>query len=271
MFSANENLQLRQHKRRIVNKVESCMPMEIVDEGLVNVMVMQVTCRAPGCVPLETVVLIMFAGATTNNKDKDTAPTLMIPGLPESVPGGSYQTKILRPMANVTDQDVLEALPPTFEGGLRTAERMAVQARDVMLAQITQLLGDTAEQQQPDTDSTNFSLTSTKTTTPAQEQKAQRILQDKRTMALYLQQALQDYLDRDCVAPDYGEPFPPLESSSPPTTTTEDEGTTAASQTPTTSTNDSTTTPSLVPEKPSSSPTADTLTFTDAAASSRKS
>ena len=269
MFSANENLQLRQHKRRIVNKVESCMPIEIVDEGLVNVMVMQVTCRAPGCVPLETVVLIMFAGATNHN-DKDTAAP-MIPGLPESVPGGSYQTKILRPMADVTDQDVLEALPPAFEGGLRTAERMALQARDVMLAQITQLLGDTTEQQQPDTDSANFSLTTTKTTTPEQEQKAQRILQDKRTMALYLQQALQDYLDRDCVAPDYGEPFPPLESSSPPTTTTEDEDTTAASQTPTTSTNDSTTTPSLVPEKPSSSPTADTLTFTDAAASSRKS
>jgi hypothetical protein len=47
MFSANENLQLRQHKRRIVSKVEQMMPDEALDMGT-TVMVMQVSCKSPG-------------------------------------------------------------------------------------------------------------------------------------------------------------------------------------------------------------------------------
>lgn len=47
MFSANENLMLRQHKRRIVDRIEKMMPEEALDMGT-TVMVMQVACKAPG-------------------------------------------------------------------------------------------------------------------------------------------------------------------------------------------------------------------------------
>ena len=56
-----------------------------------------------------------------------------------------------------------------------TQERVALTARDVMLAQVEQRY---------------VSAT------------------DKQALAQYLQQALQDYIDRDCKVPNYGEPFP---------------------------------------------------------------
>ena len=52
MFSANENLMLRQHKRRIVERIEQTIPEEALDMGT-TVMVMQVSCNAIGCVPIE--------------------------------------------------------------------------------------------------------------------------------------------------------------------------------------------------------------------------
>jgi hypothetical protein len=134
----------------------------------VNVMVMQVTCKAPGCVPLETAIIIVFPPSTTP----------LLPGLDDSA-GGSYKTKILKPMAQVTKQDVLEALPPAFVGGLRSPEKLALATRDVMLAQITQLFGDDD-------------------------------LEGRTIMAQYLQQSLQDYIDRDCTPPEWGQPFPDL-------------------------------------------------------------
>ena len=169
MFSANENLQLRQYKRQIVQHVEDCIPEDVLDLG-VNVMVMQVSCKAPGCVPLETAIIIVFP----------TSSEELLSGLPESK-GGSYKTKILKPMAEVTKQDVMEALPPAFMGGLRSVEKLCLNARDVMLGQITQLFGD------EDVDG-------------------------RRLMALYLQKSLQDYMDRDCLPPEWGEPFPELQN-----------------------------------------------------------
>jgi hypothetical protein len=185
MFSANENIQLRQYKKRIVEHVEACIPEDVLDLG-VNVMVMQVTCKAPGCVPLETAIIVVFPPSTTP----------LLPGLEESA-GGSYKTKILKPMAQVTQQDVLESLPPSFIGGLRSPEKLALATRDVMLAQITQLFGDDD-------------------------------LEGRKMMAQYLQQSLQDYIDRDCTPPEWGQPFPDLEvippfeakEESPPTTAT---------------------------------------------------
>jgi hypothetical protein len=84
----------------------------------------------------------------------------------------------LKPMAEVSKQDVLEALPPAFSGGLRSMAKLSTKARDVMLAQITQLFGDDD-------------------------------LEGRKLMALYLQQSLQDYIDRDCEPPSFrlGEPF----------------------------------------------------------------
>jgi hypothetical protein len=165
MFSANENLLLRKHKRRIVNFIEECIPEAVLDLGT-SVMVMQVSCKAPGCVPLETAIIIVFPACEEE----------LLPGLAESK-GGSFKTKVLLPMAEVTQQDVLEALPPEFTGGLRSMEKLCVAARDVTLAQITQLFGDDD-------------------------------LEGRKLMAIYLQQSLKDYIDRDCVPPPLDEPFP---------------------------------------------------------------
>jgi len=164
MFSANENIALRQHKRRIVELVEETIPEDALDLGTM-VMVMQVSCKAPGCVPLETVVCIVFPKSSTQ----------LIPGLAESQNGGTYKTKILMPMAEVRKNDVLEALPPAFQGGTLSVERLCLQARDVMLAQITQLMNRK---------------------------------EDQKMMAQYLQQCLNQYLQRNCEAPEYGQPFP---------------------------------------------------------------
>jgi hypothetical protein len=168
MFSANENLMLRQEKRRIVNEIEATMPEDALDFGT-TVMVMQVSCKAPGCVPLETAIIIVFPKSSRE----------LVPGLPESGNGGSYKTKILKPMADVTSDDILDALPPSFKGGRRTMERLCVYARDVMLAQITQLFGE-----EQDSDS------------------------DRRSMAEYLKLCLDDYMANGCKAPDPGEAFP---------------------------------------------------------------
>lgn len=164
MFSANENLQLRQYKRQIVGFVEECIPEEALDLG-VSVMVMQTFCKTPGCVPVETAVVIVFPSSSVE----------LLPGLPESK-GGSYKTKVLKPMSSVTKQDVLEALPPEFPGGLRSLEKLCIQARDIMLGQITQLFDDDD-------------------------------VHGRQLMAEYLQKSLQEYIDRKCVPPEWGEPF----------------------------------------------------------------
>lgn len=170
MFSANENLALRQHKRRIISYVESTIPESALDFGT-TVMVMQVTCRAPGCVPLETVIAIVFPRLPSQK-------TPLIEGLEESKSGGTYKTKVLLPMAEVTKEDVLDALPPEFEGGRRTMERLCIQARDVTLSQITQIIGD-------------------------------EDVEGKKMMAEYLMECLREYVDRGCVAPEVGEAFGP--------------------------------------------------------------
>mmetsp|Transcript_25483 Transcript_25483/g.37643 ORF Transcript_25483/g.37643 Transcript_25483/m.37643 type:complete len:215 (-) Transcript_25483:1973-2617(-) len=164
MFSANENMALRQHKRRIIQYVEETMPEDLLDLG-VTVLVMQVSCRAPGCVPLETVITIIFPPSTQE----------LLPGLPESQNSGKFTTKVLLPMSDITKEDVLEALPPAFEGGRQSMERLCLRARDVMLAQITQLCTS---------------------------------LESKRFMAQYLEECLGEFTKNDFEAPEYGEPFP---------------------------------------------------------------
>jgi hypothetical protein len=168
MFSANENIMLRQHKKKIVEYVESTIPEAVLELG-VNVMAMQLSCKMPGCVPLETSIVIIFP------KIQGVVAELMA-GLPESA-GGCYKTKVLKPMNEVTKDDVLEALPPVFTGGQRSMERLCLRTRDVMLGQITQLFGDDED------------------------------LAGRKLMAEYLQQSLQDYIDRDCRPPEWGEAF----------------------------------------------------------------
>jgi len=168
MFSANENLLLRKEKRRIVNEIEATMTEEALDFGT-TVMVMQVSCKAPGCVPLETAIIIVFPKSSIE----------LVPGLPESCNGGSYKTKILKPMVDVTSDDILDALPPAFKGGRKTMERLCLYARDVMLAQITQLFGEDEES-----------------------------ASDRLSMAEYLKGCLEDYIANGCTAPEEGGAFP---------------------------------------------------------------
>jgi hypothetical protein len=164
MFSANENIMLRQHKRRIVNAIEATIPEDILDLG-VNVMVMQVSCQDIGCVPLETAIIIVFPKSETE----------LLPGLPQSA-GGSYKTKILKPMAEVeTPGDIFEALPPAFAGGLKSVQRIALQLRDVVLAQLTQVGGD------------DVAL--------------------RRQLAAYLQGSLDEYVQHACVPPPVEEAY----------------------------------------------------------------
>jgi hypothetical protein len=198
MFSANENLLLRQHKRQVVGWVEATMPEKLVEEVGVNVMVMQVACQDPGCVPIETAIIIVFPNLTTRKTrssssedtttQKPSTDVLFLPGLPESKPGGSFKTKILKPMDQVTQDDVLEVLPPAFEGGRRSLERLYRQARDATLAQITQLYGggSTCDSSSKDDDD----------------------IQSRRLLAEYLQTCLQDYIDNSCVPPEWGQDFP---------------------------------------------------------------
>jgi hypothetical protein len=120
MFSANENLLLRQHKRRVVSLVEACIPAEALD--LVNVMVMQVACTDVGCVPLETVMILVFDKIP--DKTEPEHYQAVLPPLAESR-GGSYKTKILKPLAEVTADDVTLALPPCFVGGRKTPNLLA--------------------------------------------------------------------------------------------------------------------------------------------------
>lgn len=104
MFSANENLMLREYKKRVVGYIESKIPEDALDMGT-TVMVMETVCKTPGCVPLETSVIIVFP---KDGKEH-------IEGLPESC-GGTFKTKILLPLRDVTEDDVLDALPPSFKG-----------------------------------------------------------------------------------------------------------------------------------------------------------
>jgi len=171
MFSANDNIRLRQHKRRVVEFVESTIPDTALDLGT-SVMVMEVKCRTPGCVPIETAIAIVFP----RNCEGE-----LIPGVKESGLGTTYKTKILLPLASVTKDDVLDALPPAFEGGKLTWESTCLNARDFVLGRIGGMIGI---------------------------DESAVVVEERRTLALYLQQCLEDYIKNDCVAPELGKPFP---------------------------------------------------------------
>jgi len=170
MFSANQNIVLRQHKRRVVEYVESTIPETALDLGT-SVMVMEVQCRTPGCVPIETAIAIVFP----RNCEGE-----LIPGVKESGLGTTHKTKILMPLASVTKDDVLDALPPAFEGGRKTWESTCLNSRDFLLGRIGGMIG---------IDDTDF------------------VVEERRTLALYLKQCLEDYIRNDCVAPEIGKPF----------------------------------------------------------------
>eukprot|EP00578_Thalassiosira_sp_NH16_P014165 CAMPEP_0181108594 /NCGR_PEP_ID=MMETSP1071-20121207/17712_1 /TAXON_ID=35127 /ORGANISM="Thalassiosira sp., Strain NH16" /LENGTH=254 /DNA_ID=CAMNT_0023192205 /DNA_START=206 /DNA_END=970 /DNA_ORIENTATION=+ len=196
MFSANENIVLRQHKRRVIEYIESTIPENALELGTA-VMVMQVSCRQPGCVPLETAITVVFPkplskkkrtrrrDAQTEPKESDDSqvpsfPQPLLPNLEESRIGGSFKTRILKPLSDVTLDDVMDALPPSFEGGRRTTELLCTRARDMTFAQIGQLMGN---------DDTRDSK------------------EGRKLVAEYLKVCLDEYIERGCVPPEWGEQF----------------------------------------------------------------
>eukprot|EP00979_Chaetoceros_neogracilis_P002570 scaffold435_cov275-Chaetoceros_neogracile.AAC.22 len=88
------------------------------------------------------------------------------------------------PLSQVTKDDVLDALPPGFEGGRKTWEKTCLQMRDLVFGRIGGLVGSGI---------------------------ADGEVEDRRVLAEYLRMALDDYLDRDCVAPILDQPFQKLE------------------------------------------------------------
>ena len=231
MFSANENILLRQHKRRVIEYVESTIPDTALDLGT-SVMVMQVSCRQPGCVPLETAITVVFprpprkmkkkkrsavVAQEEENKDDDDAadeeeipsfPKPLLPNLEESRIGGNYKTRILKPLSDVTQDDVLDALPPSFTGGRRTVESICIKARDMIFAQIGQLVGN------GDDDAT----------TTTNDGKESSSVKGRKLVAEYLKVCLEEYVERGCVPPEWGEKegWGSSNSGNTKTTTTEE-------------------------------------------------
>lgn len=160
---------LREHKRRVVGYIESTIPDHALDMGT-SVMVMQTVCKTPGCVPLETSVVIVFP--------RDNAQH--IEGLPESC-GGSFKAKILMPLSDVTLDDVLDSLPPGFKGGRKTWEKTCLNIRDYTLGRIAGTVG--------------FGDTEIE-------------VKEREMLSEYLIACLQDYMKNGCMAPDFGMPFP---------------------------------------------------------------
>lgn len=178
MFSANENLILREYKRRVVGYIESTIPEHALDMGT-SVMVMQTACKTPGCVPLETAVVIVFPRIKNDT-------TLYIDGVAESC-GGTFKTKILMPLSDVTLDDVLDALPPGFKGGRKTFENTCLNLRDLVLGRLGGTVG---------TGDTDIEV------------------EERKILSEYLIASLRDYIDNKCVAPPLGMAFPEKEKSS---------------------------------------------------------
>jgi len=218
MFSANENLLLRQSKKQVVQWVEATMPEEILDLGT-NVMVMQVSCQAIGCVPLETRILILFP----KQHQQSTAAEL-IPGIPESKNGGTFQTNILKPLNEVTKDDVLDALPPGFDGGRYSLAKVYRRARDIMLGQITQVYGssNTTTDATTTTENSSTLFGGTTNTNKASVEEEQALLQQRLDMAKYLQTCLQEYIHRQGQVPPEGQDYENDDDEATTTTTDND-------------------------------------------------
>ena len=286
MFAVAGNSDLRQHKRRVAAYVESTLPPLAVEAGT-SVMVMQVDCRSPGCVPLETVVVIVFprqiehqqtrtngtsavggvgrrrrriagpgrrkvGGANGVNKEKEkeiqqviekdketqqegvgksnedssvpsksfplSTPLLskppnpepiqdstpLIPGIPESATGGTFKTRILLPLADVTLDDVLDALPPSFVGGRRTMGTIRLASRDALFSRLTQEFGGGGGEN-------GESNSISDGDSGIDEDSGERVEESRKLRAdvsNYLIECLNEYVSRGCISPPIGEPWP---------------------------------------------------------------
>ena len=166
--SNNDKEKLHHHEQRVAGYVENALPSHALDNGT-NVMVKQVSCSNPGCVPLETLIVIVFP----NDRIQ------YIEGLSESK-GGSFRTKILLPVSKVTKDHVLNELPPCFDGGRKTWTNTCLAMRDMLFSRIGETIGNGSSDVE---------------------------IEQRGIMSQYLISALQDYLSNGCVAPVIGAPF----------------------------------------------------------------
>jgi hypothetical protein len=195
MFTANnDTILLRQIKKQIVLWVEQCIPEHVLELGT-SVMTMQVSCQLPGCVPLETIIFVVFPKSSQ----------ALMAGLPESA-GGTFKTKILKPMNQIQIQDIYDALPPSFINGQYTIEKTYCQIRDQMFGLMTQAMtiteNENNETKKEDGKNNNTSSSST-TSNPTNNNNELKL-----KLAQYLQQSLQDYIDHQCTPPAIGQSYP---------------------------------------------------------------
>lgn len=164
MFSIidDEALQLRNHERRVVEYVES-----VLLDSSVQIMAMQVQCTAPDCVPIETVVLILFP------RDNEESGKKLIDSqaeLTESKDGSSIQFKILKPISEVTKEDVETSLPFSLRSDSLAATGLHI--RNDLFTQLEKRF-------------------------PSEEDP-----QSRQWMVQFLQESLQQYVDNGCQRPD---------------------------------------------------------------------
>ncbi|GMI41343.1 hypothetical protein TrCOL_g8187 [Triparma columacea] len=132
MFSANTQLNLRASKKLVISWVESRLPSLALDAG-VTVLAMEVACRDPGCVPIETCIVIVFP--TPSPGDDWNEGGLIDEGI---VKEGKYTTKVLKPMKDVKEEDVVASLPPEL-GGTFSFKNEMVKVRDFVVNQVNQI------------------------------------------------------------------------------------------------------------------------------------
>jgi len=97
------------------------------------VLCMEVQCKAPGCVPVETNIVIVFP-SSSGSSGWNTGGVVDV-GLVEE---GKYTTKVLKPMLEVEQGDVVGALPPEL-GGTYSVSGEFERIRDFVKGQLEQV------------------------------------------------------------------------------------------------------------------------------------
>lgn len=243
------------YEKQIIRMIKQCIPDYIMEWGT-SIVVRQVACQAPGCVPLETIIWIIFPKqllqqssfltSNSNNNNilikefvhklkvkntsrRDSSNRSSSVGENDDIDDndyddsdydgcGTYQTKIYKPMSDIQQNDVYDALPSSpFIGGKYHKENVYYRIRDTMFGALIQ------QNQQPqlvfnnnkkNTNNDNINDNDTKNNNDIKYNKDNENdnndndIESKILVAQYLQQCLQDYIDRKCIPPELGKPYP---------------------------------------------------------------
>ena len=105
-------IQLRRHKDRIIGYVDTLMPWHTLEIGT-TILVMQ---QSPSSASVRSEITTSIAIVFPRPKGGGTGRKVM-EGIKESSKGGTFRVCISKVAADVTREDVLDALPPAFPGG----------------------------------------------------------------------------------------------------------------------------------------------------------